>query len=103
MFDLFDFQIFKNVEKGNKNKIIFSNFTKIIVWFFGILYLLVAVLGISISLSLHNYLSIIKYCLLILFDILSLVMISIKRKETEIVAIFTIIIFILLNFTTTLF
>lgn len=103
MFDLFDFQIFKNVEKGNKNKIIFSKFTKIIVWFFGILYLLVAVLGISLSLSVHNYLSIIKYCLLILFDILSLVMISIKRKETETVAIFTIIIFIMLNFSTTLF
>lgn len=86
-------------EKTEKEKGVFSTKTKVIVWVMGILYLIVAAVGIYVTIVHEKeYIRLIKYVLLTLLDVVSLVFVLSKNKNRQYIAVGTIIAFIALNF-----
>lgn len=91
----------KEVKKKEKDeKIIFNFKTKIGIWFMGIIYMIIGISSIALIIRTQISINIIKYIMLIIVDLIILICISIKRKNTETIALVGIIIFIVINLST---
>lgn len=87
-------------ERKNKRKQsqIFSRRTKIIIVVVGVLYLVMAWMNISMILKSGFSPLILKYVLLSILDILIIITMLIKNKETKIASIVGIALFVIINF-----
>lgn len=94
--------VLKPVEKPKEEKLLFSNKLKVIVWILGIMYLIVAGIGIYMSFENNVYSSMLKYVFLVPLDVASLILVLSKNKRKQFVAVGTIFLFIIINFGTTL-
>lgn len=89
----------KNLKDENDNqKPIINIKYRILIWIIGFFYLMIAFTGITSSLKSDSYFLLIKYILLILFDILSMILCLFKNKNIQKVALASLFIFITLNF-----
>lgn len=95
-------EVLKPVEITKDEKQLFSQKTKLMIWILGIMYLIVAVVGIYTSIKGELYMNMIKYIFLISLDITSLFLVLSKNKKKQSIAIGTIFLFIVFNFSTTL-
>ena len=86
-----------------QNRFIFTKRSKIIVALFGVLYLLVAIMGIYfIKTNNSPFMLLVKYFILVTIDIVVLVSLCINNnKKAEIIALTGSILFVVLNFTLT--
>lgn len=94
--------VLKPVEKPKEEKLLFSNKLKVTVWILGIMYLIVAGIGIYMSFENNVYSSMLKYVFLVPLDVASLILVLSKNKRKQFVAVGTIFLFIVFNFGTTL-
>lgn len=113
MFDFFkdvyaemnglDYDIIKKEKQLKKEQKadgkIINTSTKIIIYVMGILYLIVGSVSISLSLRSGFNLIIFKYILLIILDIVAIILISIKNKNTQLIGLICIGLFMIINFT----
>ena len=90
----------EKLEEKTIDKIIFSFRSKVVVWIMGIIYLIITVPIIIFTIKTGINISIFKYILLMVMDILILTCISIKKKVTESISLAAIICFVLINFLT---
>lgn len=87
-------------EMKKKDKFIFSGNTKIIVYIFGIIYLLITGLNIFLvkeSVEINAY-GFVHYVFLPICDIAALISLAIKNKRAEIVALILILAFIIVQY-----
>ena len=94
----------KKLEEKKKNKFIFSSSTKVAVYVFGIIYLILTA-GNIISLKKSDALSfahLLRYFFLVVCDISAMGCLIVKSKKTEIAALILIVIFVLVQYFTTL-
>lgn len=87
-------------EEKTIDKVIFSFRSKVVIWIMGIIYLIITVPIIIFMIKTGINISIFKYILLMVMDILILICISIKKKTSEVIALATIICFVIINFVT---
>lgn len=90
------------LEEKRKNRIIFPNSIKVLVYVFGVLYFLLTVMNVSLLLK-CNALSawkVIHYVFLCSCDIGAMAFISLKTKKSEIIAGVLIAIFLVTMYTT---
>lgn len=86
-----------------KDKPILNMKMKIVIWFMGILYLFVAIIGIIAIMESKKYFRLIRYVLLITTDIAAIVLCTFRKRKIQIVGIGFVIAFVIINFTTTMF
>ena len=87
-----------------ENKFIFSVRTKIIIFIVGILYLIMTggILYFGISSKTLKLYTLVRYIFLYLIDIAGLICLAIKNKKTQIAALVLMLMFILLQYFTTI-
>lgn len=92
----------KKREEKRKERFIFSKSAKVIVFIFGILYLIVGIINMTIMKenAAWNVVQIIRLMLLSICDIACLVCLSIGKKKTEIIALILIFVFIVVQYFT---
>lgn len=86
------------IAEEKKDVILLSKKSKHIIRGLGIIYLGVSMLCISSSLNDKNFLEVFGYILLLVMDIAGIICVSIKNKKTEIISLFLVGTFIILNF-----
>lgn len=84
-------------KKKRENRIILSLSTKIVIDFAGILYLIIGWICMSESYKSQNYISFSAYIFMLILDLITITLINIKLKKTEIIGIVCVIIFIIFN------
>jgi hypothetical protein len=89
--------------KKKEDKIIFSKSAKIIICCMGVLYLGVGTIMISNCIDSGNYLSIFKYVFLIILDIAANIFMFMKTKKAEQIAFILVVLFIAVNYLTSIF
>lgn len=92
-------------EAKRKDRFIFSQSVKVLVYVFGILYLIVGGFTISVAKTngALNALMILRFVALTLLDVSSIVCLATGKKKAEIVALILIIFFVLIQYFTTVF
>ena len=99
----------KKLDKTNeyigdeKDKPILSTRTKLVIWFMGVLYLFVALVGIVAVINSQKYLGLVRYILLIVMDIAAMILSLFKKRKMQMIAIGFVVAFIIVNFSTTIF
>ena len=90
------------LEEKRKNRIIFPNSVKVLVYAFGVLYFLLTVLNVSLLWKSNalSALKVFRYVFLCYCDIGAMVFISLKTKKSEIIAGILIAIFLVTLYTT---
>lgn len=90
-------------ELKKKNKYIFSNSTKGIIYFFGILYFFTGSTSIALSSgSSQMWFAVIKFVFLSVIDVAALVCLSMKKKKMEKIALVLIAIFVIVMYSTSM-
>lgn len=90
------------LEEKRKNRIIFPNSVKVLVYAFGVLYFLLTVMNVSLLWKSNalSALKVFRYVFLCSCDIGAMVFISLKTKKSEIIAGILIAIFLVTLYTT---
>lgn len=87
----------KNEQDKFHDVIYLKKSTKWIIVLGGLLYFVIGAICISDNLNNNNLISVFTYFACIMIDVLSLIFINIKSKETEILGIIGVVIFIIIN------
>ena len=87
-------------EEQKKNKFIFSRSSKIIIYVFGLVYLLIAGLNIFLMKDFGgaNVYYIMRFLFLSICDIAVLVCLAIGKKQTEVAALILVVVFIITQY-----
>lgn len=93
------------LDEKRKDRFIFSKGAKVLVYIFGVLYLVAGATTISLAKTSGalNALMILRFIALTLLDVSSVVCLAIGKKKTEIVALILIVLFVLIQYFTTVF
>lgn len=84
-------------EEKRKEQVILSKMAKHIIRCAGSLFLLVGAIILSTYFENRDWLNVVKYIFMIALDIASMILISIKRKDTEVAGIICSAVFVILN------
>lgn len=84
-------------EKKRADKIVLSKGSKHVIRGFGILYIVIGLISLTTYFNNKEWLEVVEYGFMLLFDILIIIFISLKKKETEVAGIICSGVFIILN------
>ena len=92
-------------EEKRKDRFIFSHGVKVLVYIFGVLYLITGATAITVAKTngALNALMILRFIALTLLDVSSVVCLATGKKKAEIVALILIVMFVLIQYFTAVF